>query len=191
VSKNGITSVYTIQHCEEDEWLIPVDPSDYDFLVFDGKPRASSWKPVAMRRLKDFGDGLPARPCDFPCGGSGDSCLIMTEAAKERIDSHMKRYGEFLPLRCGDGHFWAFHVTHVVDALNEGASNVLRATDDPDLVLMIKKHAFHPEKIAADWMFKLPQSHGRGSIYVTDPFVSLIHSSGLTGLKFKRVWPHS
>jgi hypothetical protein len=190
VSKNGVTNVYTIQHCEEDEWMLPVDPNDYDLLVFDGKPRASSWKPVAMRRIKDFGDGRPARPCDFPCG-SGGSYLIMSEAAKEKIGSDLKRYGEFLALRCDEGKFWAFHVTHFVDALDEGASNVLRATDDPDLVLMIHKHAFQPEKLTADWMFKLPQIHGRGRIYVTDPFVNLMRASGLTGLEFKRIWPHS
>jgi hypothetical protein len=40
-------------------------------------------------------------------------------------------------------------------------------------------------------MFKLPQSRGRGAFYVTDPFVDLIRASGLTGLEFKRVWPHS
>ena len=103
----------------------------------------------------------------------------------------MKRYGEFLPLGCDEGNFWAFHVTHFVDALDEDASDVLRATDDPDLVLMIHRHVFQPEKLTADWMFKLPQSRGRSRIYVTDPFVNLIRSSGFTGLEFKRVWPNS
>jgi hypothetical protein len=190
LSINGITNVYKIQHCEEDEWMLPVDPNDYELLIFDGKPRASSWKPIAMRRVKDFGDGRPARPCDFPCG-SGGSYLIMSETAKAKIGSHLKRYGEFLPLRCNEGSFWAFHVTHIVDALDEGASDVLRSPDDPNVILIIHEHVFQPAKLTADWMFKLPQARGRGRIYVTDPFVSLIRASGLTGLEFKRVWPHS
>jgi hypothetical protein len=78
-----------------------------------------------------------------------------------------------------------------VDALDEKASDALRATDGPDLVLMIRKHVFQPAKLTGDWMFKLPQSRGRSAIYVTDPFADLIHASGLTGLEFKRVWPHS
>jgi hypothetical protein len=182
--------VYKILHREEDEWMLPVDPKDYESLVFDGKPRARSWIPIAMRRIKDFGDGRRALPCDFPCG-SGGSYLIMSEIAKQKIGSHLKRYGEFLPLKCDEGDFWAFHVTHFVDALDESASDVLRAPDDPSMVLMINRHVFQPAKLTADWMFKLPQIRGRGGIYVTDPFVDMIRASGLTGLKFKRIWPHS
>jgi hypothetical protein len=190
VSINGVMNIYTIRHGEEYEWVLPVDPKDYESLVFDGKPRASSWKPVAMSRLKETEEGRPVRSCDFPCG-SGGTYLIMSETAKEKVGSHLKRYGEFLPLKCDEGKFWAFHVTHFVDALDEGASDVLRATDDPNMVLMIHRHIFKPANLTADWMFKLPQSRGRGAIYVTDPFVNLIRSSGLTGLEFKRIWPHS
>jgi hypothetical protein len=56
---------------------------------------------------------------------------------------------------------------------------------------MIHKHVFRPEKLTDDWMFKLPQSRGRGQFYVTDPFVDMIRASGLTGLDFRQVWPHS
>ena len=30
-----------------------------------------------------------------------------------------------------------------------------------------------------------------GPAYVTDPFVNMIRASGLTGMEFKRIWPHS
>jgi hypothetical protein len=103
----------------------------------------------------------------------------------------LEEYGEFLPLKCDEGKFWTFHVTHFLDALDESASEVLRASDEPDYILMILKHVFRPEKLTGAWMFKLPQSEGRGRFYVTDPFVNLIRASGLTGLGFKRVWPHS
>jgi hypothetical protein len=185
VSKNGFMNIYTIQHREGDEWMLPVDRNDHDTLTFDGKPRARA---IRMRRLK-FIDGQLRQPSDFPYG-SGGGYLIMTETAKDKIGPYLKRYGEFLPLRCDEGNFWAFHVTHFVDALDEHASDVLHATDDPGLVLMIHKHVFRPEKLTGDWMFKLPQSRGRGAIYVTDPFVDLIRTAGLTGLEFKMVWPH-
>jgi hypothetical protein len=183
-------NVYKIRHCERGEYLLPVDKRDIELLVFDGKPRARSWTPVAMRRLKDFGDGLPVRPVDFP-SGSGGGDLPMTDSARKKIGPYLERYGEFLPLRSDEGDFWTFHVTHFVDALDEDASDVLRAPDDPGLVLMINKHVFRPERLTADWMFKLPQSRGRGPFYVTDPFVNMIRASGLTRLEFKRVWPHS
>jgi hypothetical protein len=182
--------VYQLRPWEGCEWLQPANKGEFELLVFDGKRRGSSWKPVAMRRLKDSGDGRLLRPVDFPCGSGGDG-LLMTDTARIKIGPYLQHYGEFLPLNCDEGKFWTFHVTHFVDALDEKASDVLRASDDPDYILMIHKHVFHPEKLTADWMFKLPQSRGRGAFYVTDPFVNLIRGSGLTGLRFQQVWPHA
>jgi hypothetical protein len=188
VSKEESTNIYKLRHCEGYEWLLPIDSCNYDLLIFDGKPRANTWQPIKMRRLRFTEDGQFLQPCDFPCG-SGGGDLPMTHAARERIGSYLEKYGEFLPLECDDGTFLTFHVTHFVDALDEHASDVLRSPDDPDVVLMIHKHIFQPERLTLDWMFKLPQSRGRGSFYVTDPFVNLIRTSGLTGLDFHRVWP--
>jgi hypothetical protein len=115
----------------------------------------------------------------------------MTNRARQKIGVYLEKYGEFLPLECADGDFCTFHVTHFVDALNERASDVLRSPDDPNVVLMIHKHVFRPDKLTDDWMFKLPQSRGRGEFYVTDPFVHMIRASGLTGLEFRQVWPQS
>jgi hypothetical protein len=189
VSNNELLNIYKIRHCEGYEWILPIDSKDHDLLIFDGKARAPSWRPMRMRRLK-FIDRQFLQPCDFPCGSAGGH-LPMTDTARGKIGPHLERYGEFLPLSCDEGKFWTFHVTHFVDALDENASDVLRATDDPSLVLIIHKHVFLPEKLTTDWMFKLPQSRGRGPLYVTDPFVNMIRDSGLTGLEFKRIWPHS
>ena len=188
MSTNGTAAIYTIRH-GDGEYLLPVDPNDYESLVFTGRPRGASWRPIRMRRLKWI-DGQLQKPTDFP-NGPQSTYLAMTLRAREKIGQSINKYGEFLPLRCDDGNFWAFHVTHFMDALDENASSLLRASDDPNMVLMIHKHVFRPERLTPDWMFKLPQSRGRGPIYVTDPFVNLINASGHTGLRFKRVWPHS
>jgi hypothetical protein len=182
------TNVYKIQHQEGYEWLAPVDRDDYGDLIFDGKPRAKTWQPIRVR-LVTF-DRKLLQPCDFLYGGGAD-LLPMTQPARERVAPHIEKYGEFLPLKSSKGNFCAFHVTHFVDALDERASNILYATDEPGYVLMIHKHVFRPEKLTGDWMFKLPQSDGRGAIYVTDPFVNFIRASGLKGIDFRRVWPHS
>jgi hypothetical protein len=115
----------------------------------------------------------------------------MTQRARDRIGPHIEKYGEFLPLECDEGAFCTFHVTHFIDALDERAANILYASDEPGYVVLIHKHVFRPERLTGDWMFKLPQSDGRGAIYVTDPFVNFIRATGLTGLDFRRVWPHS
>jgi hypothetical protein len=188
VSKNFSLNIYKPRPCEGCEWLLAVDGSDYDLLTFDGTPRAGSWKPTRMRRLKFDDNGQFLQPCDFPSGSGGD--LLMTHATRERLGPYLEKYGEFLPLSCEDGKFWTFHATHFVDALDENASDVLRASDDPGRILMIHKHVFRAEKLRGEWIFKLPQPRGRGGFCVTDPFVNLIHDLGLTGLEFKRVWPH-
>jgi hypothetical protein len=190
MNNNKATKVYTVRHREGDEWLIPIDKGNYDLLIFDGKPRARTWQPIRMKRYRFTEDGRFLGPCDFPCG-SGGSDLPMTNRARQKIGVYLEKYGEFLPLECADGDFCTFHVTHFVDALNERASDVLRSPDDPNVVLMIHKHVFRPDKLTDDWMFKLPQSRGRGEFYVTDPFVHMIRASGLTGLEFRQVWPQS
>jgi hypothetical protein len=187
MSAKAITNVYRLFPEEACEWLLPVDPKDNDLLIFDGKPRSKNWQPVRMQRVKY--DQAFLRPCDFPWGpGGGD--LPMTQAARKKIGSHLETYGEFLPLQCDDGDFCTFHVTNFVDALDEHASDLLYAPDEPGYVLMINKHVFRPDKLTGDWMFKLPQGRGRGAFYVTDPFVQMIRASGLTGLHFHKVWPH-
>jgi Immunity protein family (Imm11) len=115
----------------------------------------------------------------------------MTEAAKLKIGSLLQRYGEFLPLSCDDGWFRAFHVTHFVDALDENASEIEHASDDPTFVIGVRRHSFRSERLTPDWMFLLLQFRGHGPTYVTTPFVNMIRDSHLTGLEFKQVWPHS
>jgi len=190
MSKARTVNVYRIRPAEGYEWLRPANISEHEVLNFDGRPRAHSWKPILMKRLKDFGDGRPVRAADFPAGSTGGQ-LLMTDAARNKIEPYIANYGEFLPLRCNEGKFWTFHVTRFVDALDEDASELLRSRQNPDYILMILKYAFRPERLTTDWMFKLPQSYGRGPFYVTDPFVHMIRTSGLTGLEFKRIWPIS
>ena len=54
------TNVYKLRHCEGCEWLQPVNKQEFELFVFDGNARASSWTPVAMRRLKGFRGWAPS-----------------------------------------------------------------------------------------------------------------------------------
>jgi hypothetical protein len=111
----------------------------------------------------------------------------MNDAARARLEPHLAAYGEFLPLKCDAGRYWTFNVTRLVDAFDEDASELFRG--ETGNILMIKRHVFRPGKLKGLLLFKLSTiPHGR--IYVTNLFVELIEASGLTGLEFKRVWPH-
>ena len=53
-------------------------------------------------------------------------------------------------------------------------------------VSRVKRHAFHPEIVRDQWIFKIPQTPARA--FVTDRFVQLVQQAGLTGFDFEEVW---
>jgi hypothetical protein len=112
--------------------------------------------------------------------------LILGRAARLKLQSELEPYGELLPLACEEGDFWALNVTRLIDALDEGRSELVRASDS-GAILMIRRHVFRSSELEGAHVFKLRQMV-RGSIYVTDPFVELVVASGLKGVEFLRVW---
>jgi hypothetical protein len=112
---------------------------------------------------------------------------MMNDAARAKLEPHLASYGEFLPLKCDAGQYWTFNVMHLVDAFDEDASELMRG--ETGNILMIKKHVFRPEKLKGSLLFK-PSQIPHGSVYVTESFADLVKACGLTGLVFKRVWPH-
>jgi hypothetical protein len=174
-----------MEYREGFEWLLPLNDADFDLLRFDGQPRRASWKPVRMTRLTTTESGQLLRPTDFPACSGGDM-LLLSGAARGELQAELERFGELLPLHCDDGEFWAYNVTRLVDALDEGDSQVLRATDT-GAILMIRRHVFRPQLLGNAHIFKLVQMTW-GLIYVTDEFTKIVAASGLAGLGFSPVW---
>jgi len=179
------TRVYKLRFSEGFEWLLPVDEGDFDKLRFDGTRRADSWRPVRMRRLVQSDQGKTLRPSDFPACSGGDM-LVLSRAAKEAIGAYLQQYGELLPLESDGGEFWTFNATTVLDALNEPASQVLRASDT-GAVLLIRRPVFVSSALEGAGLFKVAQTP-RGLIYATDEFVRLTRATRLDGLEFDPVW---
>lgn len=179
-----ITKVFRVYHTEEVEYLLPVNKADYDYSTFDGEPRAATWVPIQMKHVREGSRGEKWVFGDFPAGGVGD--LILSQRAKNKIGMILERYGELLPLLCDDGEYWTFNVTCFIDALDEGKSVVLRATDE-DRILLIDKYVFHGEALEDAMLFKIPQLR-RGAFLASEKFVELIKCSGLTGLAFRQIW---
>ncbi len=80
------------------------------------------------------------------------------------------------------------NVTTLVDALDEEKSDVLRASDTGQL-LMIHRPSFRADRLGPE-IFKLSQMP-RGLIYVTEAFVHRVRATSLEGLDFKLVWSAS
>jgi hypothetical protein len=173
--------VYKSIPVEGYEWLQPISETDYETLRFDGSPRAASWRPVKVTRLKQWEDGSRLAPSDFPT----DAGFAVSLAAKEQLGSWFEEAGELLPLDCADGDFWTLNVTQLVNALDEADSKVLRASDSGN-ILLIHRYCFHPERLGPE-IFKLSQTP-RGLIYFTEAFVNRVRATSLKGLDFKLVW---
>ena len=127
--------------------------------------------------------GQRLAPSDFPwCSGA----LMLGARAKEKLGAYLERFGELLPLVCADGDFWRFNLMTVIDALDEAASNVLRATDE-DRILRIRKHVFRASAVMDAEIFRLPPRKTNGT-FVTDKFVARVSESGLVGMDFRQLW---
>lgn len=176
---------YKLRYREGFEWLLPVDDRDFEQLRFDGRPRAASWTPVKMKRLIVSEQGRPLKPGDFFACSGGDM-LVFSNRAKEILGADLARYGEVLPLSCAGGHFWTLNVTSFLDALDESASQVVRASDTGG-ILMIRLHVLKAAAVVGADLFKLPQTP-RGLIYATDSFGEKLKRHNLSGLELVQVW---
>jgi hypothetical protein len=168
-------------------WLTLAGPPDLGLLfVVQGLPAAEHWTAPTVATLElDFADeGLPLSLPDFP--------VFTTPAVFSRrgVDSLLDllvESGEILPLQCDEGEFFVFNVTRMLDALDEGASELKRfGRRGGGKVKQIVRHAFLPERVTAS-VFRIPQKPLR--VYVTQRFVDRVEEAGLTGFRFDHVWP--
>lgn len=173
--------VYRLDVAERQQWILPTEDEDFErFFALDGTP-VRDWSPPRMEFLDVDGNGEPRCYSDFPWLGS--HAPIVRERARDRLTPLLLRYGEFLPLDC-DEPVWLFNVTHVIDALDEEASAIVRF-DDGD-ILDIERFVFRSEAIGEALVFKLPMR--ASCTFVTAPLVSRIGSLGLEGVRFELLW---
>jgi len=112
--------------------------------------------------------------------------LVFNDRTKAILGASLAQYGELLPLTCNGYLFWTLNVTTFVDALDDRASQTVRASDTGD-ILMIRRHVFKPTMLEGADLFKLPQTP-RGLIYATDSFAETLKRHDLLGLGLIQVW---
>jgi hypothetical protein len=175
--------IYSPQGVEDFECVNTVDDQDYEvFLQFDGQPRASTWKPLAVRRVR-ANDRQGFDPSDFPWLGS--HALIMRLAAVDALRDILDANGEVLPLSTDDGVELFVLNARVTDALDEAKSSLMKFPGT-NRIMRIKEVAFVASKIEGVDLFRLP--HRASSTYVSERFVQRVKAAGLRGLVFNKVW---
>ena len=166
------------------EWALPIDESQNLTIVETfGRPLSATWTPIRMKLIKQDERGRPWKDADMPW--MGEHLLVLKPRAASILRDLCLEAGELLPLTCNEADLVAWNVTTVVDALDEEKSKVLRFPGGR--VMSIKLHHFKPEAVEGLTAFRIPQV--RTSIFVGPAFVDRVREAGLTGTRFKEVWP--
>ena len=178
-----MVAIYAPVGAEGFECINTIDDQDYEvFLQFDGKPRKSEWKPVAVCRVR--ADQYQAcNASDFPWLGS--HAVVMRRAAVDALRDILDSSGEVLPLSTDDDVELFVLNARVIDALDEANSSLMKFPGT-NRIMRIKKVAFVASAIEGADLFRLP--HRASSTYVSERFVERVKAAGLHGLVFNKVW---
>ncbi len=177
-------TVYLPLSAEGFELCHPLNENDFETLnvQIDGTTRRKSWSLVQMRLVTED-EGKLLLKSDSPWLGS--HALIFRKSAIKNLETLLAEHGELLPVSCPDAELAIFNPTRVIDALDEAASSVLRFSNGR--IMRITHYVFRPNAVTGTDIFKIPNLRVSPT-FVGDRFVRFWRSSGLTGLKFKKVW---
>jgi hypothetical protein len=177
-------AIYTPLGLDGYELCHPVRQEDFVTIndEVNSTPRQSKWKPIPMRIIReDEGQRLVAS--DSPWLGA--HALIFRPNVLEALGPIIRQHGELLPLVCDDAEVIMYNPTRVIDALDEGASSVLRFSNGK--IMTIQRHVFRSDVVGELDVFKIPNLRV-SQTFLSQRFVDRWTASGLRGLEFKQVW---
>lgn len=150
--------------------------------MINGEPRAKSWRSPTMQLVReDRGRVLTASGSPW----LGSSALIFRSSIAERLRPLLESHGELLPLACKDADLVVFNATNVIDALDEGASSVMRL--DGGKIMRVKRYVFRAERLQGAAVFKIPNLRVSPT-FVSRAFIDAWEASQAVGLRFTQVW---
>lgn len=179
-------NVFRLGTADRYQWLTLVNEADdwETIYQFNGTPIGAAWRPLRVETFDEEGESEQPIPSDCPSLFAGVPTLSLRAA--EVLQPILDRNGELLPLNCEEGDYFIFHVTRVVDALDEAGSEIVRFPDGKK-IMHIKHFIFFASLLNGVDMFKLPQQL-LGSVFVTDRFVQAVRQAGLVGFNFEWLW---
>ncbi len=176
--------VFLPQPTEDSELCQPVEDADFESFIelVNGVPRAGSWRPIRVELIGED-EGRALSPCDSPW--LGEHALIFRIRALDAMRELLEQSGELLPLACADSHLSVFNCTHLLDALDASASDLVRFSSGR--VMHIGRYVFRKEVIGDAAVFKIPDLRASPT-YLSERFVDAWRAAGLTGLEFQEIW---
>ncbi len=170
------TRGYEILHC--------VDAEGWEtFRLLDGSPRASTWKPLRVRRLRaSRRDGFRASDAPYACMSS---ILIFRRSAIDALHDILDAHGELLPLEDEGGVELYAYNPRAIDALDQVLSRGPR--DENGKLEAATRPVFIPSLVEGVDVFRLDVERA-GEIYLSERFVQRWKQAKLKGLDFTLVW---
>lgn len=164
--------------------------------LWSSEPLAARWVPPKLRFYEPGEIGVPGGSKKRPLSTAtdmpyvyGHSLLLVSARLAEQCGNVLRVFGEFLPVDCEQGQFFAYPCTNVVDCLNEQHSDLSRSETD-GRILNIYKPVFRSERLTPLIVFRLPV--GNPDVVFCDGEVhELMTAPPLRGVTADPVWQSS
>jgi hypothetical protein len=154
---------------------------------FKGLPiPLTEWTPIPVIRDYSIKDNLSKALGDRAGLDANIDPMVLSRRALDILTPHIGALGQALPLAFDEAEYFAFNITNVVDALDEAASGIWKFPST-GRIGNIKSYVFNRDAVHDQWLFKIPQQSSTEG-FVTDRFVDLVKSAGLTGFGFVHLW---
>lgn len=167
--------------------LMLVSDHDREHLArdFRGQPLdPATWVPMLVVRAHTTPGNMRKPLADRAGIDFNTDPMVLSDRALAALLPHIGTAGLALRLAFGEVPYSFFAVTRVIDALDLDNCEIVRYPDGG--ISRITRYAFRPDRVADEWIFKVPQKPSL--TFVTDRFVNLVHEHGLTGFAFERLW---
>lgn len=171
---------------ESAAWLSPSDENGLVRMdaISCGRRAANTWTPIRVDIVDTDETGSSLGPVDVTSLGA--SLRVLSGRAVAALGEYLESFGELLPLECPGHTYFAYNVTCLIDALDEGEADVTYFPDT-QRVMMVDRYVFKKEALADAHVFKLTRDPC-GFILLTERAVERLTSSGCSGINVELVW---
>lgn len=168
--------IFNNKWCKQYQRLVPVESKHWGvFRQFNGIPINAPWPHINIQASTNSED-LPTS--DFPM--LSPHVPVFSQRVVETLGDLLKENGEFFPLEYNKSIYFAYNITHLIDALDMRQSEFTHLHYN-NRGLCISRHKFHADKLSDATIFKLPRL---SSVFVTDTFIQRVLETDLVGFNF-------
>lgn len=152
-----------------------------DFFLLDEPLWTEFWQPMSATFFDNSEEKNVAAIPDIS-DWFGYNCLALNQKAYEKLQCHLEKYGELLPIQCEGISYWLFHSTVKTGMECVDLNKSVRTIDETGFVDM-QVLEFREETLKGHLVFQTEFNNYR-NMYCTKEFKKLVLENDLKGLHF-------